>query len=102
MPCGCILRKDNKKSLITIREINPVTRGNKKLHIDYICKKHLMEISTLTQWIIFGSIKMNFCTFIINTLFIDNNNNGVKSAEAIAESLKSNNSINSINLRKLY
>ena len=101
MRCGCILKEDNKKSLITIRKTDPVTRGNKKLYLDYVCTKHNMELSTLLQCIIFGEVTMDFSKFIIN-IYIDWNKIIGEGVKAIAKSLKTNNSIHCILLRNLY
>ena len=66
MRCGCILREEEERYLITIRKTNSITRGNKKSNVDYVCTKHNIEISTLVQWIIFEGVTMNFGIFIIN------------------------------------
>ena len=47
-----------------MRKINLITRGNKKSNLDYICRRHHIETSTLAQWIIFGGVRMNSGIFI--------------------------------------
>ena len=61
------MENSNQESII-IRAIQSKTRGNKNYIVDYICSEHNMEISILAQWIIFGGVKMDFSTFIINII----------------------------------
>ena len=78
-----------------------ITRGNKKLHIDWVCSRHVMKIAVLIQWIMFGGVLMDFCN-LLQCFILDMNKLDDKSAKAIAKSLKINDSIHSINLGKLY
>ena len=100
MHCGCILHGYGEENFVTVRPIDLMTQVNEKFRQVYMCNKHKVDISILAQWTIFMDDVMDFGTFIIN-VYIGYCHINNKHLKHIAESLKFNNFIHSINLGNL-